>query len=68
MAPDFSTLSGRERQVAALIYGGHSNKIIGRKLNIREGTVKQHAHAIYRKLGVRNRSEIVIRFAEFETR
>jgi two-component system nitrate/nitrite response regulator NarL len=68
MVPDFSFLSSRERQVSNLICCGDSNKIIGRKLNIREGTVKQHAHAIYRKLGVRNRSEIVIRFAEFDTR
>ncbi len=51
----FATLSTRQRQVAALIALGHRNKYIAQQLNISEGTVKLHAHAIFQKLGVRTR-------------
>lgn len=53
------SLSRRERQVAAHICRGETNKLIARKLGISEGTVKQHANAIFAKLGVRSRYELV---------
>ena len=62
----FSTLSNRERQVAALIALGHPNKYIGHKLGITEGTVKAHAHAIFQKLGVRTRYELASKFAALQ--
>ena len=39
-----------------LVAQGLSNKQIGRKLNITEGTVKLHLHEIYVRVGVRNRT------------
>jgi DNA-binding NarL/FixJ family response regulator len=39
---------------------GHSNKLIARNLNIGLGTVKIHLAAIFRALGVKNRTEAVI--------
>jgi DNA-binding NarL/FixJ family response regulator len=52
-------LTKREQQVAALVTLGFSNKHIAAKLDLSEGTVKQHLHSIFRKLGVRNRREFI---------
>jgi DNA-binding NarL/FixJ family response regulator len=52
-------LTERERQVAALVGLGLSNKHIAAKLGLSEGTVKQHLHSIFRKLGVRSRREFI---------
>jgi DNA-binding NarL/FixJ family response regulator len=48
-------LSARECEVLALIVQGHSNREIGEALGIARNTVKNHAHSILAKLGVRNR-------------
>jgi len=60
-------LTSRERQiVSALLLEGLSNKGVGRKLNLSEGTVKIHLHNIYQKLGVKNRTALVaLAFTEF---
>jgi len=50
-------LSPRECEVLALIARGETNREIAAELHLSPGTVKQHAAAIYRKLGVRNRTE-----------
>ena len=39
---------------------GLSNKDVGRRLNLSEGTVKVHLHNIYSKLGVKNRTALVV--------
>jgi DNA-binding CsgD family transcriptional regulator len=39
-----------------------SNKIIARKLGLTEGTVKIHLYTIYKKLGVRSRTHLLVRF------
>ena len=46
----------RERQVVLLIADGLSNKEIGRRLELSEGTVKIHLHNIYQKLHVNNQT------------
>jgi two-component system nitrate/nitrite response regulator NarL len=51
-------LTVRERQITLLISEGVSNKAIGRKLNLTEGTVKIHLHNIYGKLEVPNRTAL----------
>jgi DNA-binding NarL/FixJ family response regulator len=53
-----SRLSAREREIAALICDGLSNKEIARHLQITEGTVKIHLHNIYGKLELRNRTAL----------
>lgn len=54
-----SMLSGREREISALIGNGFRNKEIAQKLNISESTVKSHLNRIFQKLHVRTRSELV---------
>ena len=54
-------LSGREREVVALIAAGATNREIAQRLYLSPHTVKEHTSAIYRKLGVRNRAEAVKR-------
>jgi len=36
-----------------------SNKEIGNKLELVEGTVKLHVHSIYRKLGIGSRTALI---------
>src|SRR5712672_2061322 len=51
-----TVLTERERQIMRLVSEGLSNKEIGRRLNISDGTIKQHLHHIYRKLEISNRT------------
>src|SRR5262249_25019582 len=51
-------LTIRERQIVLLIADGLSNKEIGRRLELSEGTVKIHLHNIYQKLQVNNRTSL----------
>lgn len=53
-----ATLTRREREVAALIAEGLSNKEIASDLRIGPATVKNHVHNILDKLGVRRRSAV----------
>ncbi len=55
------TLSERERSVAQLVAGGMSNKQIARELDITERTVKAHISAIFRKMDVRDRLQLVLK-------
>ena len=50
-------LTDRQQAVLALIREGASNKEIAYRLGVTEGTVKAHLTAIFRALGVANRSE-----------
>jgi DNA-binding NarL/FixJ family response regulator len=54
-------LSERERAVLALIAAGSTNPEIAEALHLSKHTVKEHTSAVYRKLGVRNRTEAVQR-------
>lgn len=54
-------LSGRQAQILRLIAQGKSNKEIAHQLGLATGTVKQHVYALFRKLGVRNRTMAVVR-------
>jgi DNA-binding NarL/FixJ family response regulator len=54
-------LSDRERAVLELMASGATNPEIGETLHISRHTVKEHCSAVYRKLGVRNRTEAVQR-------
>lgn len=55
-------LTSREREVAALLADGLSNKLIGRRLCIAQPTVKNHIHHILAKWEVRSRGEIAARY------
>jgi len=54
---DRPRLTAREREVLDLLSRGMTNKEIGVTLAVRPKTVMHHTSAIYRKLGVRGRSE-----------
>ncbi|MGF6595003.1 two-component system response regulator NarL [Pseudomonas sp. 2835] len=53
-------LTERERQVLKTIASGYSNKVIGHKLGITEGTVKVHVKNLLHKLGLRSRVEAAV--------
>jgi two-component system, NarL family, nitrate/nitrite response regulator NarL len=53
-------LSVRQRCILNCLIEGHSNKVIARKIDIAEATVKVHIKSILRKIGVRNRTQAAI--------
>jgi len=53
-------LTEREMKVAQLAATGVSNRDIGEELGITEGTVKVNLHNIYRKLDLKNRTELAV--------
>jgi DNA-binding NarL/FixJ family response regulator len=53
-------LTTREKDVLLEIARGYSSLDIGRHLNMKEGTVKTHLYAIYKKLNVRNRASAAL--------
>jgi two-component system nitrate/nitrite response regulator NarL len=53
-------LTDQEARILELVAGGMSNKLIGRELDIAEGTVKVHVKHILRKLGLRSRVEAAV--------
>ncbi len=62
-----STLTEREREVAAAVAGGASNKEVARRLDITERTVKAHVGAILDKLGARDRLQLSLIVNGIET-
>jgi two-component system response regulator DesR len=54
-------LSDRERAVLSLMASGATNPEIAQALHLSTHTVKEHTSAVYRKLGVRNRTQAVQR-------
>jgi two-component system, NarL family, nitrate/nitrite response regulator NarL len=62
--PAFSTeatLTGRQRQILALIKEGLSNKQIAQRLSLGPSTVKNHVHGLLSRLQVGRRSEAIAR-------
>jgi two-component system nitrate/nitrite response regulator NarL len=53
-------LSDREIEILKCLVAGEANKVISRRLNITEATVKVHIKAILRKLHVVNRTQAAI--------
>ena len=53
-------LSARHKSILSCLIEGNSNKIIARKMNITEATVKVHVKAILRRIHVHNRTQAAI--------
>lgn len=70
IAPDFpsaaapESLTKRERDVLRAMAKGASNREIAEALGAAEGTIKNHASAIFQKLGVRDRTRAVLKALE----
>ena len=58
--PDFASLTPRERDILRHIAQGLSNKMVARRLDISEGTVKVHVKHLLKKLGLRSRVEAAV--------
>jgi two-component system, NarL family, nitrate/nitrite response regulator NarL len=54
-------LTARERDIVHLVCLGLRNREIAHELHISEGTVKLYLHAIFKKLGVRSRTELILK-------
>jgi DNA-binding NarL/FixJ family response regulator len=60
-APDpLSGLSEREREVLALLVEGLPNKLIARRLEIADKTVKSHLTRVFRVIGVTDRTQAAL--------
>jgi DNA-binding NarL/FixJ family response regulator len=57
---DLDTLTGREREVLALIGRGKTNGEIAAELFVGEGTVKTHINHVFTKLRLRDRAAAVV--------
>ena len=57
---DVAELTPREREVVLLVAKGLSNVEVGEQLFLSEATVKTHLTSILRKLGLRDRTQLVV--------
>jgi DNA-binding NarL/FixJ family response regulator len=55
--PKIGDLTARGREILELVVEGSSNAEIARRLYLTESTIKQHPRAVYKELGVRNRTQ-----------
>ncbi|MCU1682278.1 MAG: DNA-binding response regulator, NarL/FixJ family, contains and domain [Amycolatopsis sp.] len=62
--PVFPELTGREREVLALIAAGRSNPVIAQTLSLSPKTVRNHISSVFSKLRVADRAEAIIRARE----
>jgi DNA-binding CsgD family transcriptional regulator len=62
--PDFDQFgfSKREKEVCLLLLKGFSIRQIGDQLSIAFDTVNNHCRSIYRKLGIKSRKELFLKF------
>jgi len=56
-----SEVTTRELEVLSSLAKGKSNKMIGRELDMREGTVKVHVRSLLKKLNATNRIQLAVR-------
>ena len=56
-----SPLTARERRILDLLRQGKTNAQIGAEVFISEKTVRNHLSSVYRKLGVANRAQAIVR-------
>jgi DNA-binding CsgD family transcriptional regulator len=57
-------LTEREKEIITLMLEGKTNRAIAEELFITENTIKSHCRNIYAKFNVRNKSELLVEFAD----
>ncbi|MCK6571559.1 helix-turn-helix transcriptional regulator [Myxococcota bacterium] len=57
--PESAALTEREEEIVRQVARGHGNKLIAYELGLSTGTVASHLASAQRKLGVRNRLELI---------
>jgi DNA-binding NarL/FixJ family response regulator len=55
-----TSLSFREKQIVDLVSQAKLNKEIAHELHLTEGTIKEYLNKVFRKLGVKNRTELAV--------
>jgi len=58
------TLTRRQIEVARAAVSGLSNKELGQRLGVSEGTIKNHLHAIYERLQLEGRLALLLYLKE----
>lgn len=53
-------LTPREKQIVDLVSRARLNKEIAYELHLSEGTIKEYLNKVYRKLGLKNRTELAV--------
>ena len=67
LAEKIATLTPQQYKVLGMLSDGLLNKQIAYELNVSEATIKAHMTAIFRKLGVKNRTQAVILLQQLES-
>lgn len=65
VSPSEIGLTDRQAQVLALMVRGLSNRDIAQQLDLSEGTVKIHATAVFKALGVSSRTQALVAVARY---
>ncbi len=66
LARSIASLTPQQFRVLGMLAEGQLNKQIAYELGVSEATIKAHMTAIFRKLGVRNRTQAVIRLQNLD--
>ncbi|MCK5790455.1 MAG: response regulator transcription factor [Ketobacter sp.] len=66
LAKCIASLTPQQFRVLGMLAEGQLNKQIAYELGVSEATIKAHMTAIFRKLGVRNRTQAVIRLQNLD--
>ncbi|MDO2949410.1 response regulator transcription factor [Aeromonas simiae] len=66
LAQRLSSLTPQQYKVLLMLRDGSLNKQIAWELNVSEATIKAHITAIFRKLGVKNRTQAVIALQQLD--
>ncbi|WP_339389993.1 response regulator transcription factor, partial [Vibrio neptunius] len=67
LADKIATLTPQQYKVLGMLSDGLLNKQIAYELNVSEATIKAHMTAIFRKLGVKSRTQAVILLQQLES-
>jgi len=65
LAAKIATLTPQQYRVLSYMREGWLNKQIGYEMGVTEATIKAHITAIFRKLGITNRTQAVIMMKDF---